>query len=202
MKTYPHIDFAEMAGSFRIHFPGKERGLETEAANFGNQVWEAVEREGKTYTEEFGMIYAYETDGFGMYRLMDDANVPSLLSMDYLGYPSEQEAAENTRRFLFSDDEQGIVNPAVPDQNENWGQIKTGDRWEGRDRYLWMQQKLCIPKEWKGRRALGIFDFGKTGAGNNSGFEAMCYINGKPYQGVDVNHKEVFFPEELYGSDF
>ena len=36
---------------------------------------------------------------------------------------------------------------------------------------------------------------GKAGAGNNSGFEAMCYIDGKPYQGVDVNHKEVFFPE-------
>lgn len=53
--------------------------LEAEAANFGNQVWEAVEREGKTYTEEFGMIYAYETDGFGMYRLMDDANVPIFL---------------------------------------------------------------------------------------------------------------------------
>lgn len=80
-----------------------DRQLETEAAEFGNQVWEAIEREGKTYTEEFGMIYAYETDGFGMYRLMDDANVPSLLSMDYLGYPSERNVAENTRRFLFSD---------------------------------------------------------------------------------------------------
>lgn len=77
--------------------------LETEAAKFGNQVWEAIEREGKTFTEEFGTIYAYEIDGFGMYRLMDDANVPSLLSMDYLGYPSDQKVAENTRRFLFSD---------------------------------------------------------------------------------------------------
>lgn len=104
--------------------------------------------------------------------------------------------------FAVCEDEQGIVNPAVPDQIENWDKIKTGDRWEGRDRYLWMQQKIYIPKEWKGRRALGIFDFGKTGAGNNSGFEAMCYINGKPYQGVDANHMEVFFPEELYGSDF
>lgn len=35
------------------------------------------------------MIYAYETDGYGMYNLMDDANVPSLLAMDYLGYPSD-----------------------------------------------------------------------------------------------------------------
>lgn len=104
--------------------------------------------------------------------------------------------------FAVCEDEQGIVNPPVPEYTENWDKIKTGDRWEGRDRYLWMQQKICIPKEWKGRRALGIFDFGKTGAGNNSGFEAMCYINGRPYQGVDANHMEVFFPEELYGSDF
>ena len=49
---------------------------------------------------------------------------------------------------------------------------------------------------------VGIFDFGKTGAGNNSGFEAMCYINEKPYQGVDINHMEVFFPEELCGKRF
>ena len=81
----------------------RDTQLEMKAAKFGNQVREAIEREGKTYTEEFGMIYAYETDGFGMYRLMDDANVPSLLSMDYLGYPSERNVAENTRRFLFSD---------------------------------------------------------------------------------------------------
>ena len=48
------------------------------------------------------MIYAYETDGYGMYNLMDDANVPSLLSIDYLGYPSDPDIGENTRRFLLS----------------------------------------------------------------------------------------------------
>ena len=101
--------------------------------------------------------------------------------------------------FAVCEDEQGVVNPIVPVNFENWETIKTGDRWSGRDRYLWMHKEICIPSEWKGKRAVGIFDFGKTGAGNNSGFEAMCYINGKPYQGVDVNHKEVFFPEELYG---
>lgn len=102
--------------------------------------------------------------------------------------------------FAVCEDEQGIVNPKVPDDTKDWEKMKTGDDWKGRDRYLWMQQTICIPKEWKGKRAVGIFDFGNTGAGNNSGFEAMCYLNGKPYQGVDVNHKEVFFPEELYGT--
>lgn len=66
------------------------------------EVQQAIESVGKTATEEFGVIYAYETDGYGMYNLMDDANVPSLLAMDYLGYPGDPEVGANTRRFLLS----------------------------------------------------------------------------------------------------
>lgn len=106
------------------------------------------------------------------------------------------------REFAVCEDEQGVVNPKVPVNFSNWDTIEVGDYWSGRDRYLWMHKEVHIPEEWKGRRVVGIFDFGKTGAGNNSGFEAMCYINEKPYQGVDVNHMEVFFPEELCGSTF
>lgn len=48
-------------------------------------------------------IYAYETDGFGNHRLMDDANVPSLLSIPYLGYCSRTDPVyRNTRRFALS----------------------------------------------------------------------------------------------------
>jgi meiotically up-regulated gene 157 (Mug157) protein len=35
--------------------------------------------------EKYGKIYAYEVDGLGAVNLMDDANVPSLLSIPYLG---------------------------------------------------------------------------------------------------------------------
>ena len=35
-----------------------------------------------------GTSYVYEVSGCGDYNYMDDANVPSLLSMDYLGYSS------------------------------------------------------------------------------------------------------------------
>ncbi|WP_299088777.1 glycoside hydrolase family 125 protein [uncultured Metabacillus sp.] len=51
----------------------------------------------------YGKIYAYETDGMGNYNLMDDANVPSLLSMPFLGYcKAEDEIYQNTRAFLLS----------------------------------------------------------------------------------------------------
>lgn len=77
--------------------------LAKEAKVLKDEVYQAIETIGKTFTEEFGMVYAYETDGFGMYNLMDDANVPSLLAMDYLGYPADKEIGENTRRLLLSE---------------------------------------------------------------------------------------------------
>lgn len=40
---------------------------------------------------------------------------------------------------------------------------------------------------------MGLFDFGETGGGYNSGFESLLYVDGHPYQGVDTHHKEVIF---------
>jgi meiotically up-regulated gene 157 (Mug157) protein len=49
-------------------------------------------------------IYAYECDGLGNYLLQDDANIPSLLSLPYLGVCSEtEETYLNTRDFVLSD---------------------------------------------------------------------------------------------------
>jgi len=51
----------------------------------------------------FGTIYAYETDGFGNYNLMDDANVPSLLSLPYLeACGADDPIYRNTRSFVLS----------------------------------------------------------------------------------------------------
>lgn len=52
---------------------------------------------------EFGQIYAYEVDGFGNHLLMDDANVPSLLAMPYLGDMAiDDPVYQNTRNFVWS----------------------------------------------------------------------------------------------------
>lgn len=51
----------------------------------------------------FGKIYAYETDGYGNYCLMDDAGTPGLLSIPYFGYaPVDDPIYQNTRRFALS----------------------------------------------------------------------------------------------------
>ena len=52
---------------------------------------------------QFGKIYAYEVNGFGSYNLMDDANVPSLLSLPYLGAVKATDPVYlNTRKMLLS----------------------------------------------------------------------------------------------------
>lgn len=53
--------------------------------------------------EKYGKIYACETDGMGHYSMIDDANIPSLLSIPYIGYADvEDELYQNTRKFLLS----------------------------------------------------------------------------------------------------
>lgn len=103
--------------------------------------------------------------------------------------------------FDAAEDEQGVVAPVLPEKFEGWQTMNLGDTWHGRDKYLWLHKNIVIPAEWRGKKAVGLFDYGNTGAGNNSGFESMLYVNGQPYQGVDANHKEVFFDESYYGSE-
>lgn len=53
---------------------------------------------------EVGPVYAYEVDGLGNYSLMDDPNVPSLLSAPYLGYvAADDEVYQNTRNLILSE---------------------------------------------------------------------------------------------------
>jgi uncharacterized protein len=52
----------------------------------------------------FGRVYAYEVNGFGSYNLMDDANVPGLLSLPYLGAVKNTDVIyQNTRKLLLSE---------------------------------------------------------------------------------------------------
>ncbi|CAI4220237.1 unnamed protein product [Parascedosporium putredinis] len=77
--------------------------LATKMSGFAGVVRAGVERYGKFKHPEFGEMYAYEVDGYGGRYLMDDANIPSLLSIPMLGYLDMKDPVYlNTRKFVLS----------------------------------------------------------------------------------------------------
>ena len=76
-----------------------------ECLALANEVETALKQYAIVDHPKYGKIYAFEVDGFGNRLLMDDANVPSLLGMGYLGdVPLDDPIYQNTRRFVWSED--------------------------------------------------------------------------------------------------
>ncbi|MCR5278774.1 MAG: glycoside hydrolase family 125 protein [Lachnospiraceae bacterium] len=101
--------------------------LSKRASGLKETILKGIEDFGIVEREGYGKVYAYETDGLGNHLLMDDANIPSLLSLPYFGIASRgDELYENTRRFILSKDNpffykgsfaKGIGSPHTPDGN-------------------------------------------------------------------------------------
>lgn len=78
--------------------------LATKALRLQEEIDFGIENYGTVIHPQYGKIYAYETDGQGNHNLMDDANVPSLLSIPYLGYRAVEDTVyQNTRAFVLSE---------------------------------------------------------------------------------------------------
>jgi meiotically up-regulated gene 157 (Mug157) protein len=89
---------AEMIRS--IH---RDETLATNMEKLAQEVEAALKQHAIVNHPVHGSIYAYEVNGFGSYNLMDDANVPSLLSLPYLGaVPANDPVYVNTRKFVLS----------------------------------------------------------------------------------------------------
>ncbi len=75
-----------------------------ECKAFADEISEALQIYGMAEHLGFGKIFAYEVDGFGNKVFMDDANVPSLMSLAYLepSYANDP-VYQRTRKFLLSD---------------------------------------------------------------------------------------------------
>jgi uncharacterized protein len=80
------------------------RVFAAECRALAQQISEAVNIYGRANHPVHGVIYAYEVDGFGNQLLMDDANVPSLLSLPYLGCCVLNDPIyRNTRALILSE---------------------------------------------------------------------------------------------------
>ena len=81
----------------------KDEALATELTALASEVKAALAKYAVTTHPVYGKVYAFETDGFGNHYLMDDANIPSLLAMPYLGTVSSTDPVYlNTRRMVLS----------------------------------------------------------------------------------------------------
>ena len=79
--------------------------LAKECHKLADEVEVALKKYATYNHPKHGTIYAFEVDGFGNHLLMDDANVPSLLAMPYLGDMDVNDPIyQNTRRYVWSED--------------------------------------------------------------------------------------------------
>lgn len=103
--------------------------LKAKAEKLRAQIKQGIDKYAVVKDENGRSFYAYETDGKGNFNLMDDANVPSLLSLPYLGYcTADDEMYINTRKFILSkanpyyyegETAKGIGSPHTP-KNHIW----------------------------------------------------------------------------------
>jgi meiotically up-regulated gene 157 (Mug157) protein len=81
----------------------RDGGLAKEAGALADEVDAAIRK----YACLPGLeekIFAYEVDGFGQYNVMDDAGLPSLISLPYIGWCEKTDPAYlSTRKWMLSD---------------------------------------------------------------------------------------------------
>lgn len=76
-----------------------------ECRALADEVETALQKYAVVEHPKYGKIYAYEVDGYGNYTMMDDANVPSLLALPYMGWGTADDPIyRNTRNFVWSED--------------------------------------------------------------------------------------------------
>ena len=89
---------AEMSSSI-----SKDTTFAKQCSELANEIDQAIQKYAVTTHPAFGKVYAYEVNAFGSYNLMDDANVPSLLSLPYLGAVKNTDPVYvNTRKLVLS----------------------------------------------------------------------------------------------------
>jgi hypothetical protein len=81
----------------------RDEALLADATALADEVEAALAKYARAKHPEHGEIIPYETDGYYNFSFMDDANVPSLLSMPYLGTIDRSDPLyQRTRRFVLS----------------------------------------------------------------------------------------------------
>jgi len=83
---------------------GLDQKFAKECDDLANEVEAAVYKYGVVNKQSDEKVFAYEVDGFGSVYFADDANVPSLLSLPYIGAVKRNDPIyERTRNYLLNE---------------------------------------------------------------------------------------------------
>jgi alpha-mannosidase len=81
-----------------------------------------------------------------------------------------------------------------------WRKFEIGSFWGGADVTQWFRANITIPKEFAGKQVALILQIdGWIGQGVAG--EGLCYIDGKPTQGLDHNRSEIILTESAEGGE-
>ncbi len=84
---------------------GGQNDLANQMISLSSSLKDAIGKYGIRDDPNHGRIYAYEVDGYGSMNVMDDANIPSLLSAPVYGYLDRNDSVyQNTRKVILSAD--------------------------------------------------------------------------------------------------
>lgn len=118
------------AADIMTALPAAPAGLAQEMGDVAARLRDAVDRHAIVPAPDgSGQIFAFEVDGYGGRNLMDDANIPSLLSLPFIGYLARDDPVyQRTREWVLSERNpwwaQGPVISAVGSPH-----IKPGTAW-------------------------------------------------------------------------
>jgi len=82
----------------------QDADFDTECRTLANEIESALTKYGEVREREGEEFWAFEVDGYGNQLFMDDANIPGLLSLPYLGYCAlDNPVYQRTRRRALSE---------------------------------------------------------------------------------------------------
>ena len=87
-----------------------------------------------------------------------------------------------------------------------WKPFKVLGMWGGLDQTTWFRMTATIPASMKGQRVVALVrtaqaSFVPDNPDLNEGGEALAYVNGAPFQGLDRNRDELYLAEKARGGE-
>lgn len=86
-----------------IRAAGGDKHLAHKVHKRGKELEKAVWKHGVIHHPHLGEVFVFEIDGYGSRTIMDDANIPSLLSLPKLGFVNQHNHVyQNTRKMVLN----------------------------------------------------------------------------------------------------